>query len=66
MAWLEVQLPVCPDSNCRHVGKLPNQASLKGYCTGSVSEGTAHRKRRMVPVTFRGQVPELVGTAGAR
>lgn len=53
MPRLSVELLVCPDPSCRHIGKLPHQHGLKGYCVGSAQHGTAHVKARMVPVTFR-------------
>ena len=52
-----VELPVCPDPHCRHVGKIPYGAGLKEFCVGSASKGTAHKKRRMVSVVFQGSVP---------
>ena len=59
---LEVELPVCPEPTCNHVGKLPYGAGLKGFCVGSPEKGTAHKKRRMVSVAFSGSAPEA-GTA---
>lgn len=58
MTRLEVELPVCPEASCGHVGKLPHREGLKGYCVGSPENGTAHRKRRMVPVTFTAPRPD--------
>lgn len=52
---LLVELPVCPD--CNHVGKIAYGAGLKGFCVGAGSKGTAHKKRRMVPVVFQGSMP---------
>lgn len=63
-ARLKVELLVCPEPGCHLIGKLPNQYTLRGYCTGSVEIGTSHRKRRMQPVTFRGEAP-AVEKAGA-
>jgi hypothetical protein len=63
MARLEVELLVCPEKDCHQAGKLPNSAeSLRGYCVGSLQNGTAHRKARMVSVTFKGKAPEPVET----
>ena len=64
MPRLEVELLVCPDASCQQVGKRPYDGGLKGYCVGSAEKGTAHKKRRMVPVVFEGKAPEKVG-AGA-
>lgn len=58
---LRVELPVCPEESCQQIGKLPTTQSLKGYCTGSAVNGTAHKKRRMVPVLFTGSAPEVEG-----
>jgi len=56
-ARLKVQLPVCPVPTCMQVGKQPTTQGLKG-CVGSVSEGTGHKKRRMVPVEFTAPAPK--------
>jgi len=49
---LRVELLVCPEPGCRHVGKKPlgDAMSIKGYCTGPSS--ATHRRRRMEPVRF--------------
>jgi hypothetical protein len=61
---LQVEMLVCPV--CSLIGRRPNNAeSLRGYCVGSIQEGTGHRKARMVPVQFQGQAPE-VEKAGIR
>lgn len=56
---LRVELPVCPEKSCRHVGKVQTAQGLKGYCTGSAVKGTAHKKRRMVPVVFSASVSKV-------
>ena len=58
MTRLTVELPVCPEKSCRHVSKIPHSTARKDYCVGSVSEGTAHKKRRMVPVEFTAPAPK--------
>ncbi len=55
---LTVDLLVCPEPSCQHVGKLPHQHGLRGFCVGAVSEGTAHKKARMQLVTFSAKAPE--------
>ena len=62
MPRLEVELLVCPEPSCRHVGKLPHVHGLKGYCIGSLEKRTGHKKARMVLVTFKGQAPKPVET----
>jgi hypothetical protein len=58
---LKVELPVCPEPKCRHIGKQPNGEALKNFCIGSILEGTGHKKRRMVPVVFTAPVPKEGG-----
>lgn len=58
MPRIEVELPVCPEPSCHQVGKVPTAQGLKGYCVGSVSAGTGHKKRRMVPVVFTAPAPK--------
>ncbi len=53
---LRIEHPVCPA--CHHVGKIPYGAGLKGFCVGSATKGTAHKKRRMVPVEFTAPAPK--------
>lgn len=49
---LEVELPVCPDPNCRRVGKIPGDIfGGKEYCVGLA--GQSHKKVRMQKRTFR-------------
>lgn len=52
---LRVELLVCP--HCRHIGKVPLYQGLKGFCVGSPSKDTAHKKVRMVPVQFSAPAP---------
>jgi hypothetical protein len=66
MARLEVGLLVCPEPGCLQVGRNPSWQSTKGFCVGSVKEGTAHRKARMVPVLFKGKAPKVVEPEATR
>jgi len=50
---VEVDLLVCPEPACRHVGKIPIKGAatqMKGYCRGSMNDN--HPKRRMELVRF--------------
>lgn len=50
---LEVDLFVCPEPDCRQVGKRPITdvgGTVKGFCKGPLK--APHKKRRMVPVRF--------------
>lgn len=50
---LEVELLVCPEPGCRHVGKVPIKGAasqMKGYCRGAMNDN--HPKRRMELVRF--------------
>lgn len=51
---LEVELFVCPEPNCRQIGKRPISdvgGTVKGYCRGPIR--APHKKRKMVPILFR-------------
>jgi hypothetical protein len=58
---LKVELPVCPEKSCSQVGKVAFESGLSNFCVGSVQKGTAHKKRKMVPVLFTGSAPEVEG-----
>jgi hypothetical protein len=60
---LLADLPVCPEPNCRRVGRLPGPLGLKGYCTGGLEN--PHKKRRMetLPFVEERRGPERIGAA---
>lgn len=48
---LTVTLPVCPNEDCRRVGKIPADLFRgKEYCVGLIGQG--HKKVRMEKRTF--------------
>jgi hypothetical protein len=51
MKPLEVELPVCPVPECRHVGKHPGQRRMQFDCTGP--PGAVHKRVKMVLTVFR-------------
>lgn len=49
-APLRVELLVCPEPFCHHVGKLPPSFGYRGYCTGN--EDNRHPKAKMTSRLF--------------